>query len=62
MRVRRHEGEVFVALASDMSRERVDAADERAILFEEHLNEPFYGGKQFAIRDPNGFVIYFYQE
>jgi ankyrin repeat protein len=35
--------------------------DERAILFEEHLNEPFYGGKQFAIRDPNGFVIYFYE-
>jgi hypothetical protein len=32
-----------------------------AIPFEEDLYEPFYGGRQFSIRDPDGYVLIFYQ-
>ena len=30
--------------------------------FVEYLNEPFYGGKQFGIRDLNGYILYFMQD
>ena len=29
------------------------------IPFTENLYEPFYGGKQFSIADPNGFELVF---
>jgi len=32
------------------------------IAFEEDLYEPFYGGRQFSIRDPNGYALIFYEE
>jgi ankyrin repeat protein len=31
------------------------------IEFEEDINEPFYGGRQFGIRDLNGYILYFMQ-
>lgn len=31
------------------------------IVFDEDLYEPFYGGRQFSIRDPNGYSLIFYQ-
>lgn len=31
-----------------------------AIVFEEELYDPFYGGRQFSIRDPNGYAVIFY--
>jgi ankyrin repeat protein len=31
------------------------------IEFVEYLNEPFYGGRQFGVRDPNGYLLYFTQ-
>lgn len=30
--------------------------------FVEHLNDTFYGAREFGIRDPNGYVLYFIQE
>jgi ankyrin repeat protein len=29
--------------------------------FVEHINDTFYGARQFAIRDPNGYILYFVQ-
>ena len=29
--------------------------------FDEDLHSPFYGGRQFSLRDPNGIVVVFYQ-
>jgi hypothetical protein len=31
------------------------------IRFEEHLYRPFYGGRQFSIRDPDGYDLIFHQ-
>ncbi len=31
------------------------------IEFVEDINDPFYGGRQFAVRDPDGYEIYFIQ-
>jgi hypothetical protein len=31
-----------------------------AIVFDEELYEPFYGGRQFSLRDPNGYGLVFY--
>jgi uncharacterized glyoxalase superfamily protein PhnB len=31
------------------------------IEFVEELNDPFYGGRQFGVRDPNGVTLYFLQ-
>ena len=36
--------------------------EKQGIEFAESLNEPFYGGRQFGIRDLNGFHLYFIQE
>ena len=36
--------------------------DGQGIEFIESLNEPFYGGRQFGIRDLNGFHLYFIAE
>jgi catechol 2,3-dioxygenase-like lactoylglutathione lyase family enzyme len=30
-----------------------------AIEFVQHIYNPFYGGREFGVRDPNGFVLYF---
>jgi hypothetical protein len=37
-------------------------ADHLAIEFAEDLYDPFYGGRQFSIRDPNGYLLIFLQE
>ena len=37
---------------------RTDAAE---IPFDEDLYVPFYGGRQFGIRDPNGLSLIFWQ-
>jgi catechol 2,3-dioxygenase-like lactoylglutathione lyase family enzyme len=34
---------------------------ERQVPFDEDLYEPFYGGRQFALRDPNGLSLIFWQ-
>jgi ankyrin repeat protein len=39
-----------------------DAPAERGIEFVEDIYDPFYGGRQFSIRDPNGYGLLFYQE
>ena len=38
------------------------ADEHRGITFEEDLYDPFYGGRQFSIRDPNGYTVVFLQE
>jgi uncharacterized glyoxalase superfamily protein PhnB len=41
---------------------QIDAAQSgngAAVEFVQHLNEPPYGGREFTIRDPNGFSLYF---
>jgi hypothetical protein len=30
--------------------------------FNEDLNDPFYGGRQFSIRDPDGYALFFYRD
>ncbi len=45
------------ALAGDSS-----GYDAGAVEFTEDLYEPFYGGREFGIRDPNGYELYFMQE
>jgi len=30
--------------------------------FVEHINDTFYGARQFGIRDPNGYLLYFIQQ
>jgi ankyrin repeat protein len=37
-------------------------AHQTAVEFVEYLNEPFYGGRQFGIRDLNGYILYFISE
>jgi ankyrin repeat protein/catechol 2,3-dioxygenase-like lactoylglutathione lyase family enzyme len=37
-------------------------ADHLTIEFAEDLYDPFYGGRQFSIRDPNGYSLIFLQE
>jgi hypothetical protein len=39
----------------------VRAGGIREIRFEEELYEPFYGGRQFSIRDINGLALIFWQ-
>jgi hypothetical protein len=31
------------------------------VSFDEDLYGPFYGGRQFSVRDPNGCSLIFYQ-
>jgi len=31
------------------------------IEFVEEINDTFYGARQFGIKDPNGYVLYFIQ-
>jgi catechol 2,3-dioxygenase-like lactoylglutathione lyase family enzyme len=33
-----------------------------AIRFDEELYDPFYGGRQFSIRDPYGYTLIFYRD
>jgi hypothetical protein len=35
--------------------------DDRAAIEIEDINDPFYGGRQFGIRDLNGYDLYFLQ-
>ena len=35
------------------------ASGDGGIAFEEDLYEPFYGGKQFSVRDVDGYVLVF---
>jgi ankyrin repeat protein len=39
-----------------------DAPPEQGIEFVEDIYDPFYGGRQFSIRDLNGYGLLFYQE
>lgn len=36
--------------------------NEPAVRFEEDLYQPFYGGRQFSVKDPDGQELIFYQE
>jgi hypothetical protein len=38
-----------------------DPGDHEGIAFEEDINDAFYGARQFGIRDPNGYILYFIQ-
>lgn len=38
------------------------AGDDRGIEFVEDLYEPFYGGRQFSVRDLNGYTLVFLQD
>ena len=38
------------------------AASSNGVRFNEDLYDPFYGGRQFSIIDPDGYTIFFYQE
>jgi hypothetical protein len=38
------------------------AGEQQGIAFVEHLNDTFYGARQFGIRDLNGYVLYFMQQ
>ena len=38
-----------------------EAGDSQAIVFEHDIEDMFYGARQFAIRDPNGYTLYFIQ-
>jgi hypothetical protein len=38
-----------------------EAASRDGIEFVEDLYDPFYGGRQFSIRDPNGYTLIFLQ-
>jgi hypothetical protein len=52
--------EVLKARQLAAAQAAITGADARApIPFEEDLYEPFYGGRQFSIRDPDGNVIVF---
>jgi hypothetical protein len=35
--------------------------DRHGIVFEEDIYDPFYGGRQFSIRDLNGYNLVFYR-
>jgi hypothetical protein len=37
------------------------AADHEGVEFDEDIYEPFYGGRQFSIRDLNGYHLIFLQ-
>jgi uncharacterized glyoxalase superfamily protein PhnB len=36
-------------------------ADQEGIVFEQDIEDMFYGARQFCIRDPNGYELYFIQ-
>ena len=38
-----------------------EPADQEGIEFVEDINDPFYGGREFGIRDLNGYALYFLQ-
>src|SRR5262249_36602231 len=38
-----------------------EPGDHRAIEFEQDISDMFYGARQFAIRDLNGYTLYFIQ-
>jgi hypothetical protein len=38
------------------------AGEQMEIHFVEHINDTFYGARQFAINDLNGYTIFFLQE
>ena len=33
--------------------------NKQGIEFVNHIYEPFYGGREFSIRDPNGYILNF---
>jgi catechol 2,3-dioxygenase-like lactoylglutathione lyase family enzyme len=35
--------------------------DNEGIVFEQDIEDMFYGARQFGIRDPNGYILYFIQ-
>jgi ankyrin repeat protein len=37
------------------------AADQERIEFVQHIDDPFYGGREFGVRDLNGYTLYFRQ-
>lgn len=46
---------------TDRVAELYETLKTQAIPFEEDLYDPFYGGRQFSIRDPNGLNLIFWQ-
>jgi hypothetical protein len=52
---------MFKARQFEAARAAMDGAAGRAtqVQFFEDLYEPHYGGKQFSVRDPNGFELVF---
>lgn len=39
-----------------------EATGPEAVEFVEDIYDPFYGGRQFSVRDPNGYTLIFYAE
>jgi hypothetical protein len=56
--------DMFKTRQLDASRSAIagGVADRHAVDFLEDLYEPFYGGRQFSIRDPNGFEMVFHSD
>lgn len=41
--------------------EAASTGGSEGIEFTEHINDTFYGARQFGVRDPNGYILYFIQ-
>ena len=56
-----HNGEV-IGCQLATSRARLAGSDDSIdVHFDEDLYEPFYGGRQFSLRDNNGLSVIFFQ-
>jgi catechol 2,3-dioxygenase-like lactoylglutathione lyase family enzyme len=49
-------------LAAAHAAMRGEPADAAALVFEQEIEDMFYGARQFCIRDPDGYELYFIQE
>lgn len=52
--------EAAQAALADAGNESQSSVAHKGIEFIEDINDPFYGGREFGIRDLNGFNLYFY--
>ena len=59
---KRVEHDVSLWLYTDKADELYETLKWRRIEFVEHINDTFYGARQFGIRDLNGYVLYFIQQ
>jgi uncharacterized glyoxalase superfamily protein PhnB len=48
-------------LAAAQSALAGEPVDQEGIQFQQELEDMFYGARQFGIRDPNGYLLYFIQ-